>query len=161
MSFFSDTVAALRNLSDALANGGRMAFVSWARVDQNPWFRIPKLAAEARLGEAPKTDPRAPGPTAFQDIEHVKALMRTAGLIEIEAYAIDVELTPPGGARGAAEAASRVGPAARIVKALGGNEEDARAIETHVAQAFERFEVGGEARVPAVVNLFKACVKRN
>lgn len=160
MSFFSDAVAALSNLSNALANGGRMTFVCWAGVDRNPWFRIPKMAAEARLGEAPKADPRAPGPTAFQDIEYVRAVMRKAGLVAIEGYPIEVKLTPPAGAQGAAEVASRVGPAARIMKAHAGSDEDAREIEAAVALSFEEFEEDGQARVPAVLNLFRARVER-
>ena len=71
MSFFSDTVAALKNLSNALSDHGKMVFVSWASVAQNPWFHIPKKAAEERLGVQPKGDPNAPGPTAFQDCKRV------------------------------------------------------------------------------------------
>ncbi len=161
MSFFSDTVAALENLSSALADDGRMVFVCWAAVEENPWFYIPKLAAEERLGALPKTDPRAPGPTAFQEIAYVTELMEAAGLTGIEARPISVDLTPPGGAKGAAKAASRVGPAARILKAHRGTSEDERWIEDQVAAAFEAFDKNGQARVPSEVNLFTARVRRS
>ncbi len=154
MSFFSDTVSALQNLAVALRDGGRMAFVCWAGVDRNPWFQIPKHAAEQRLGPHPSGDPHAPGPTAFQDIGHVTSLMAEAGLSNIHAQAVEVDLTPPNGPEGAARAASRVGPAARIMKAHGGAEADAAAIETAVQEAFAAFVRDGEVRVPAVVNLF-------
>jgi SAM-dependent methyltransferase len=154
MSFFLDTVMALKNLASALEGGGRMAFVCWAGVDQNPWFQIPKRVAEARLGGVPLANPRAPGPTAFQDTDHVMGLMAQAGLIGVEASAIEVWLTPPKGAIGAARVASRVGPAARIIKAHQGSDADAQAIEDSVARAFDQFEDEGEVRVPAVVNLF-------
>lgn len=154
MSFFSDSVAAFRNLGAALRPGGRMAFVCWAGVGRNPWFQIPKRAAEARLGTPPATDPRAPGPTAFQDLAHVTGLMKEAGMREAAGRPVEVWLTPPGGARGATRAASRVGPAARVIKAFGGSEDDARAIEDDVARAFDGFVDGGEVRVPAVINLF-------
>lgn len=154
MSFFSDTVAALKNFAAAMQQGGRMAFVCWASVDQNPWFHVPKLAAEARLGSMPAGDPRAPGPTAFQDIDHVTGLMRKAGLENIGGSAVELRLTPPDGARGAARAASRVGPAARIIKAFEGTESDAEAIEDDVARAFEQFLHGEQVHVPAVINLF-------
>ncbi len=49
MSFFSDTVAAFKNLSAGLKKDGRMIFVCWASVVENPWFEIPKKAAEERL----------------------------------------------------------------------------------------------------------------
>jgi len=154
MSFFSDTVSALQNLGRALTDDGRMAFVCWAAVDMNPWFHIPKKAAEERLGTLPAGTPRAPGPTAFQDIDYVTGLMSQAGLSNIDAAAIDVTLTPPDGAVGAARAASRVGPAARIMKAHQGNASDAKAIEEAVLTAFTQFDSDGDARVPAVVNLF-------
>ena len=99
-------------------------------------------------------DPHAPGPTAFQDADHVRGLMTRAGLSDIGAQAVDIWLTPPNGARGAAIAASRVGPAARIIKAHQGDDADALAIEDSVAQAFALFEHGDEVRVPAVINLF-------
>ncbi|GKY87355.1 class I SAM-dependent methyltransferase [Sinisalibacter aestuarii] len=153
MSFFSDTVAGLRNLAGAMAPGGRMAFVSWAGTDINPWFLLPRIAAEARLGPAPNADPNAPGPTAFQDAARVAALMHEAGLFDISAAPVEIVLTPPNGIPGAA-AASRVGPAARIMKAHRGTRDDEAAIEDAVATAFAPFETDGAVVVPAVVNLF-------
>ncbi len=154
MSFFADPVSAFGNLAAAMRHGGRMAFVCWASVGQNPWFLIPKRAAEARLGKPEAGDPRAPGPTAFEDIGYVTGLMMNAGLIDVRGEAVEVPLTPPDGPRGAAKAASRVGPAARIVKAFGGGKQDAEAIEDDVAKAFEQFLQGQKVTVPAVINLF-------
>lgn len=154
MSFFSDTVAALQNLSHALNDRGRMVFVCWASVVQNPWFAIPKRAAEERLGPQPKGDPDAPGPTAFQDCSRVVDLMARAGVSNIEAHPVEIFLTPPGGVSGAARAASRVGPAARIMKACGGTASDEAAIEDAVRIAFGDFDEAGTVRVPALVNLF-------
>lgn len=154
MSFFSDPVSALGNLAAAMRRGGRMTFVCWANVAQNPWFLIPKRAAEARLGMMGAGDPRAPGPTAFSDIGYVTGLMSNAGLMDVGGKAVEVPLTPPNGARGAARAASRVGPAARILKAFGGTEDDAEAIEDDVAKAFEQFLQGDKVKVPAVINLY-------
>lgn len=154
MSFFSDTVAALNNLSNALNDHGKMVFVCWASVEKNPWFDIPKKAAEERLGAQPKGNPNAPGPTAFQDCDRVVDLMARAGVSNIEARPVDIVLTPPGGVGGAARAASKVGPAARIMKAYSGTEADEAAIESAVMVAFEKFFGGDTVRVPAVVNLF-------
>ncbi|MBF9061360.1 methyltransferase domain-containing protein [Rhodobacterales bacterium HKCCSP123] len=154
MSFFSDTMAALMNLSDALTGRGRMVFVCWASVTKNPWFSVPARVAEERLGKLPSGNPSAPGPTAFQDCARVADLMAQAGLSNIEARPVEIELTPPGGVAGAARAASKVGPAARIMKGFKGTEADELAIEEAVRSAFENFEEGGVVRVPAVVNLF-------
>ncbi|WP_434052762.1 MAG: class I SAM-dependent methyltransferase [Roseibium sp.] len=156
MSFFSDTVAALKNLSKALNDNGKMIFVCWASVAKNPWFAIPEQAAVKRLGALAKGDPNAPGPTAFEDCKRVADLMARAGVSNIEAHELDIVLTPPGGIAGAARAASKVGPAARIMKAHNGSTADATAIESAVTVVFEKFKEGDAAKVPAVVNLF-AC----
>lgn len=156
MSFFSDTVAAFRNLSNALTDRGRMIFVCWASVAKNPWFSVPARAAEERLGTLPSGNPAAPGPTAFQDCDRIADLIAQAGLAKIEARPVDILLTPPDGVVGAARAASKVGPAARILKAHNGTKADELAIESAVRVAFENFDEGGVVRVPAVVNLF-AC----
>ncbi|WP_138469525.1 class I SAM-dependent methyltransferase [Poseidonocella sp. HB161398] len=153
-SFFADPVAAFRNLALGLRPGGRMAFSCWAAVAENPWFRIPGEAARARLGPVAVGDPDAPGPTAFADAGRVAGLMAAAGLREICAEPVAIVLTPPGGAVGAARAASRVGPAARIMKARQGSAADAATIETAVRYAFAPFAEAGEIRVPALVNLF-------
>ena len=154
MSFFSDSVAAFRNLAQALSGCGKMVFVCWASVADNPWFSIPKQAAEEMLGPQPKGDPDAPGPTAFQNCDRVADLMTRAGLSNIEARPINIGLTPPGGVKGAARAASKVGPAARIMKAYKGTEAVEAAIESAVMEAFESFVEGDMVQVPAVVNLF-------
>lgn len=158
MSFFSDTVAALRNLAASMRAGGRMAFVSWGGIEENPWFEIPRVAAESRLGKPPECDPAAPGPTAFQDVDRVAALMKQAGLGAIIARPVEILLTPPGGVVGASKAASRVGPAARVMKSFAGTPSDASAVEEAVAAAFGKFEHGGDVRVPARVNLFSCTV---
>lgn len=153
MSFFADTVAAFSILRTALNADGRMAFVSWASVTQNPWFSIPKEAAENRLGSQPKGMPNAPGPTAFQDCDRVVKLMKEAGLSDVGARPVEVILTPPDGVAGAARAASRVGSTARIMKAFNGTEADALAIEEAVQNAFGQFQDKDDAKIPATVNL--------
>ncbi len=154
MSFFEDSVAAMENLNKSMRKNGKMAFVSWASVSKNPWFKIPKIAAENRLGKLPKPDPNAPGPTAFQDLERVAGLMRMAGMKNIEAQAVEFVLTPPNGIDGAASTSSKVGPSARVMKHFDGTSADANAIEDAVAKELSQFKNDGVVRVPAVLNLF-------
>ena len=158
MMFFADPVKAFQNLSLSIRSGGRMVFVCWSSVAQNPWFLIPNEAAVSRLGGVPKGDPHAPGPTAFQDIDYVKWLMEKASLTDVKGSSVEIDLTPPNGLQGAARAASRVGPAARIIKAHSGSSADATAIEDAVLDAFRQFERNGKVIVPAVVNLFTCSI---
>lgn len=156
MMFFEDPGAAFGNLAQALRPGGRMVFVAWAETARNPWFQIPQEAAIRRLGAPPPTDPQAPGPFAFADADRVVDLLRTAGLGQVRAETLDTVLTPPGDLAAAARVASQVGPAARIMMARNGSEEDAKAIEARIAEGLRPYEQDGSVRVPAVVHLFSA-----
>ena len=84
--------------------------------------------------------------------------MKRAGFRAIVARPVGIFLTPPGGFVGASKAASRVGPAARVMKAFDGAPVDALAAVEAVAKAFGKSEHGGEVRVPAKVNLFSRSV---
>lgn len=78
--FFSDPKAAFANLRRALKRGGRLVFVCWAPLGENPWMSTPMRAAAASLpGDGPPPDPNAPGPFAFGDPERVRAILQAAG----------------------------------------------------------------------------------
>lgn len=156
LMFFASPVAAFANMARGLKPRGRLVFAAWGPVAGNPWFSIPRDAAAARLGKPAPADPFAPGPLAFQDMERVTKLMEQGGLKGVRGEAEMVPLTPPVTAREAAATATRVGPAARIMKEFLGTEADAAAIETAVAEAFMKFETEKGISVPATINFFSA-----
>src|SRR5262249_8351074 len=47
--FFIDPTAAFGNLRTALRRGGRMAFVCWKPVQENPWMFVPLMAAAQHI----------------------------------------------------------------------------------------------------------------
>ena len=154
--FFDSPVAAFANMARGLKPDGRLVFAAWAPAAENPWFLIPRDAAIARLGKTAPADPFAPGPLAFQDRERVIKLMEQAGLREVRGETEVVPMTPPVTVGEAARAATRVGPAARIMKEFSGTEADATAIESTVAEAFSKFETGKGISVPATIHFFSA-----
>jgi SAM-dependent methyltransferase len=156
LMFFANPGAAFANMAKALKPRGRLVFAAWGPVAGNPWFSIPRDAAIARLGKPAPADPFAPGPLAFQDMDRVTKLMEQGGLTEVRGKAEMVPLIPPVTAREAAATATRVGPAARIMKEFSGTEADAAAIETAVAEAFMKFETEKGISVPATINFFSA-----
>ncbi|WP_374299470.1 class I SAM-dependent methyltransferase [Paracoccus sp. (in: a-proteobacteria)] len=160
MSFFGDTVAALSNLATALKDKGRMVFVSWAGLDENPWFLIPQELAQRRLGAPPEPPSDAPGPLAFADPAHVLDLMRRAGLEEGQAETRRIDLTPPGGVSGAARLATHVGPAARLLRLCSATTEDRAAIAGDIEAAFAAFGRGPDIRIPATVHVFACRARR-
>ena len=156
LMFFASPVAAFANMARGLKPNGRLVFAAWGPAAGNPWFSIPRDAAIARLGKPAPADPFAPGPLAFQDVERVTKLMEQAGLRDVRGETEMVPMTPPVTAGKAAETATRVGPAARIMKEFSGTEADAVAIESAVAEAFSKFETEKGISVPATINFFSA-----
>jgi len=77
--FFGDPAAAFANIRAALKAGGRMAFVCWRPMAENPLMRAPMQAAAPLLPPMPPPDPLAPGPFAFADPERVRRILTEAG----------------------------------------------------------------------------------
>ena len=61
--FFADPVAAFANLRRALRRGGRIGFVCWRPVRDNPAFSLPMDAALPLLPDPPKPSPAHRGPS--------------------------------------------------------------------------------------------------
>ncbi|MES0824333.1 class I SAM-dependent methyltransferase [Ruegeria sp. SCP11] len=154
--FFEDTVAAFANIARALKPGGKMTFAAWGPLGDNPWFKVPHLAAVKRLGQPPRVDRYAPGPLAFHDLYHVTGMMTQAGLTDVSGEAVPMALPGFGGAEGSAALCTRVGPAARVIAHFDGNAQDVEAIQNSVTEDFRRFQSGTDLRIPAVINLFQA-----
>ncbi|WP_271947212.1 class I SAM-dependent methyltransferase [Ruegeria faecimaris] len=154
--FFDDTVAAFANIARALKPGGQMTFAAWGPLDDNPWFKIPHIAAVKRLGQPPRVDRYAPGPLAFHDLDHVTGMMQQAGLSDIQAQAISLNLPGAGGSEEIAALCTRVGPAARTIAHFEGTEQDAAAIQHEVCQEFAQFTSETGLHIPAVINLYQA-----
>ncbi len=156
LMFFADPVAGFANLARALKPGARATFVTWARVEDNPWNRDAKAAGVARLGPVPADEPRAPGQFAFAEIGYVTDILRDAGFTEITGEETESCLIVAGTAEDAADLATGIGPVSRILREKAGTEADRAAIAADLAGMFRRFERPDGVRVPAVVNFFSA-----
>src|SRR5881628_2723223 len=73
--FFSDPAAAFGNLRTALRPGGRLGFVCWQAVPENPWIAVPLEAAAQHMALPPPPAPGAPGPFSFADPERVRRIL--------------------------------------------------------------------------------------
>jgi SAM-dependent methyltransferase len=81
--FFADPTAAFTNLRRALARGGRLAFVCWQALPENPWMFVPLGAALQHVPPPPLPGPDAPGPFAFADPARVRGILDRAGYRDI------------------------------------------------------------------------------
>jgi len=143
--FFDDPNAAFAHLRHALRPGGRVAFICWRTLAENPWASVPVAAARPFLPEQPAPDPLAPGPFAFADPGRIRAVLAGAGFSEIliekqdgvmgmghdmEVIAAQtLQIGPLSRAAGDADVAVR----ARIVEAVRGALEPFRAADGNIA----------------------------
>ena len=95
--FFTDPVAAFTNLRSALRPGGRLAFVCWQALSENPWLFVPLQAAAQHLQLPPPPAPEAPGPFSFADPERVRSILLRAGFDRVVLAELRETLTLGGG----------------------------------------------------------------
>jgi SAM-dependent methyltransferase len=149
--FFSDTVAAFANLRRATRPGGRCVLAAWAAPEENPWFHLPRAAAVAELGDAPG-DPDAPGPTRFRDGPAAASLLRQAGWDEATSEAVGLCLRPEGSLADIATLATRLGPAARLLRLKQADDAARARVAARIEAALAPFSGAGGTRIPAVIN---------
>lgn len=95
--FFTDPPAAFTNLRRALRSGGRVAFVCWQPLPENPWLLVPLGAAAQHIPLPPPPAPGAPGPFAFGDRDRVRAILTQAGFGDAAFEDVRVTLGVGGG----------------------------------------------------------------
>ncbi len=117
--FFEDPATAFINIRKALRPGGRMAFVCWRAMADNPLMTLPMQAAASHFDAppGPAPDPFAPGPFAFADGERLRGILQGAGFVDIGLRAHQEMI----GARtvdDAMQTALKVGPLGRALAAF-------------------------------------------
>ena len=90
--FFDDPLAAFENLLRALRPGGRMGFVCWREIEENPWMSVP-LSAAAKHIPIPERSSGAPGPSAFADSGRVRSMLEGAGFADVAFEGLDTTIT--------------------------------------------------------------------
>lgn len=116
--FFADPVAAFINLRTALRPAGRLAFVCWRALRENPAFTLPLQAALPLLPEPPKSpEPGAPGPFAFADADRVRSILEQAGYADVQIAPRDTDMVVAGrpDLEGAVDLTMRIGPLSRAL----------------------------------------------
>jgi SAM-dependent methyltransferase len=81
--FFADPTAAFANLRAALRPDGRLGFVCWQALPDNPWMAVPCAAALQHVSIPTPPTPHAPGPFAFADADRVRGILESAGLRDV------------------------------------------------------------------------------
>lgn len=148
--FFADPVAAFENLRTALRAGGRLGFVCWRAMRENPSFVLPLEAARPLLSEVPPPpEPDAPGPFAFADRARMQTILERSGYRDVDIKAHDTELVFAGRSdiEGAVDLALQVGPLSRALAAL--PEVNQARVRDAVRDAFAPYHEPAGVTLPA------------
>ena len=111
LMFFADPVAAFTNLRVALRLGGRLAFICWRALDENPWMADCTRAAFTVLPRPEPQPPTAPGPFAFADAARLRDILGQSGYTDISIEPLN-HLLDLGSIDDAVRQMTRMGPAA-------------------------------------------------
>ena len=91
--FFGDPVAAFANIRASLKKPeGRLAFVCWRPLNENPWMQAPLQAALPLLPPVAPADPTAPGPFAFADPSRVRSILADSGYGSVTINPFDADI---------------------------------------------------------------------
>ena len=134
--FFADPVAAFSNLRGALRSEGRLVFLCWQGVEENPWVQKP-MAAVARHVALPEPPPAgSPGPFSLGDADRTRALLSKAGYRSIEIEDVRQALVLGANVEEAFQFLLEIGPTARaLAEAASGDKEAALQALKHMLEA--------------------------
>jgi SAM-dependent methyltransferase len=145
--FFADPPAAFANLRRALKPGGRIGFVCWRTLFENPWMTVPMGAVLKHLPPPPPPASGAPGPFAFADPERIRSVLGEAGFTGVEARPIDL---PLGGfsVDDALRMSLRIGPVGAMLR---DNPEVAPKVVDDIREALAAHATDGRVALPGAV----------
>ena len=127
MMFFSNPVAAMRNIRTALKPGGRLMFITWRAIEENSWVGIPKKVILKFLpppGEDAQTC--GPGPFSMASPEVVSAQLKAAGFVDARFERVDGPVMVGASVEQAMDFQLALGPAGEIFREAGAQAERRR-----------------------------------
>ncbi len=154
--FFDDPVVAFSNLRRALKDSGRMVFLCWRKLEENPWMaRTAKAAFEIvpPPKDAPPPDPTAPGPFSLGDRAHLEGVLSTAGFQGVDISAVDQGLHM-GDLDDAVAFFLKMGPAADVAK--NASSEQLEQIVDAIKQVLSEYETPQGVVSPAAAWIVSA-----
>ncbi len=150
--FFSDPAAAFAHIRAALKPGGRLVFVCWRSLGENPWMQAPLQAALPFMPPVAPPEPTAPGPFAFADASRVRSILARAGFAAVRIDPFDARIGS-GDLEQSLKLALRVGPLGR---ALREHPELSGKVTGAVRDLLSKYLTPGGVLMPAAVWIVRA-----
>ncbi len=122
--FFASPEAAFRNIHQAAKPGGRMVYLCWRTLAENPWMGAPAAAAFTILPPPEKPEPGTPGPFSLADSKITTQIMADAGFRDIKFTPVD-EPVNLGALEPVLQFMTTMGPAAEPLKSASNADREA------------------------------------
>jgi SAM-dependent methyltransferase len=145
--FFPDVAKATAEFARVLKPGGRLCSSVWIKPEANPWTSIAMQAIATETVVAPPA-PDAPNMFRCAAPGYVDALYEDAGLHDIAAWDVDVELLTRSPEQYWEMISEHVSLAVAALQQVDGPARER--IRAHAVGAVSAFETDGEVRVPGV-----------
>lgn len=158
--FFADPTAAFANLRRPLRPGGRLAFVCWAPLADNPFFLLPMQIAARHLGPAEPPPPRAPGPLAFSEPDYVADILNGAGWSDVR---IEERQPPLLGRPTAQEQAAfsiEMGPVSRLIAERQPDAATVAALRAELTKELATYATDSGIKIPSRLYYVTARARR-
>jgi SAM-dependent methyltransferase len=157
--FFANPVAALRNVREAMAPGGRFSAAVWRRKLDNEWARRAETVADRYLDHPEETEEPTcgPGPFSMADADVVTEQLLASGFTEVGLVRSDLPMRMGEDLDRAVAFSLTVGPAGELLRLWGERADEIRPrIETEVREALADLETPGGVLAPASTWLLSA-----
>lgn len=116
--FFEASLPAFANIRRAVRPGGRLAFLCWRALAENPWVNVARDAVLSVVPAPAPSPPDSPGPFRFADGEALAGLLERAGLTQVTVAAVDRDIEIGVDAEAATRFAVTVGPVSGLLREL-------------------------------------------
>jgi ubiquinone/menaquinone biosynthesis C-methylase UbiE len=149
--FFANPVAALRNVREALAPGGRLCMVVWRRKLDNPWLQRSEVAVEQWVTEDEDSDEPTcgPGPFSMANADTVSDILLAAGFGDVALDRSDSEMLLGADLAAATAYVMALGPAAEVIRLAGDEAERLRPeITAAIRDVLAEYDTGDGVRAP-------------
>jgi SAM-dependent methyltransferase len=119
--FFVSPVAALRNVREALAPGGKLVMVVWRRREDNLWMYRAQQIVEGIVQKPEEYDEPTcgPGPFSMANADTTSDILVHAGFTDISLTRCDLDLMGGRNLDEALDLVMSIGPAGEILRLLG------------------------------------------
>jgi SAM-dependent methyltransferase len=148
--FVPDIQKALAEMRRVLKPGGRVSFITWGSIEENPLFST-MLRPFLKYVEVPPPPPDAPHVFRFADENRLANVITAAGFQDVRVTKHKINWAWPGTPEEAWQGGSEL--AAPFKRIIAATPPDKRELAIHEAiEGFRRFYDGQSVNIPATIN---------